>query len=184
MNAEAPTAPASPILILGLGNPILGDDGVGWRVAEAVQDELTQLNFNSQLYEIDFLSVGGLSLMERMVGYDCAILIDAILTGQAEAGTVSRHSLDELPNRALGHLTSSHDTTLHNALAVGRKMGAHLPESILVVSIEAGSVFEFSEDLTPPIAKAVSIAANQVIKLLDPAGWTGKNLIQEKEQLL
>jgi hydrogenase maturation protease len=53
-------------IIIGLGNPILGDDGVGWKVVE----ELGKLDHSkSKSIEVDCLSVGGLTLMERMVGY-------------------------------------------------------------------------------------------------------------------
>lgn len=168
MPNRTPEAHTPPILILGLGNPILGDDGVGWRVAEEVQD---RLQTNPQIeelttFEIDCLSVGGLSLMERMVGYDRVILIDAMFTGQVASGTVNVFDLNELPNRAWGHLTSSHDTTLQNALEVGRQMGAHLPDCIHIVGVEARNVFDFSENLSPEIAPAVETAADRVIQLL------------------
>ena len=156
------------LIILGLGNPILGDDGVGWQVAKAVKSQLVHLHerFDLPQYEIDFLCVGGLGLMERLIGYDFAILIDAMLTGKSDHGTVSIYHLDDLPNRALGHLTSSHDTTLQNALEIGRQLGAHLPESILIVGIEADNGFEFSEELSPRIKKAVPIAADQIVNIL------------------
>jgi Ni,Fe-hydrogenase maturation factor len=48
-------------LVIGLGNPILGDDGVGWVVAREVEDRLPQMDHP---VEVDCLSLGGLSLME------------------------------------------------------------------------------------------------------------------------
>ena len=66
---------SSKTLILGLGNPILGDDGVGWKVADAVQTRLGTLKVP---VEVDFASLGGLSLMERMLGYERVILIDTV----------------------------------------------------------------------------------------------------------
>ena len=60
-------------MVIGLGNPILGDDGVGWKVAEEVRKQLPcDMSVN-----VDCLSVGGISLMEHLIGYDRAILIDA-----------------------------------------------------------------------------------------------------------
>ena len=168
MSDPAPAAHTTPILIIGLGNPILGDDGVGWRVAEEVNAFLQKDPERSKLpqLEIDTLSVGGLGLMERMVGYDHVILIDAMLTGEAEPGTVTKHHLNDLPNRAWGHLTSSHDTTLQNALEVGRRMDSHIPECIQIIAIEAENKFVFSEDLSPPVANAVPLAVEEVLKLL------------------
>jgi hydrogenase maturation protease len=163
---KSQTASAT-ILIIGLGNPILGDDGVGWRVAEAVLSRLeTEIPGLAAEIEVDFLSVGGLSLMERMVGYQKAILIDAIVTNQHPEGTVQYFPLAAIPNSAFGHLCSSHDTTLQNALEVGRRMGASLPEQIEVVGVEAREVFDFSEDLSPKVAQAVPQAADFILKLI------------------
>ena len=64
-------------LVLGLGNPIVTDDAVGLRVAQALKPLLTHCP------DIDISEDhwGGLRLMERMVGYNRAIIIDAICTG-------------------------------------------------------------------------------------------------------
>lgn len=160
-------------LVVGLGNPILGDDGVGWRVAERVEQMLSDGLAAPQgtpptTGEIGFkyLSVGGLSLMEEMIGVDRAIIIDALETGQQPVGTVVCTRLEQLPNRAAGHLSSAHDTTLQNAILVGESMGATLPASILIVAVEAEMNYQFSEQLSDPVAAAVPEAARRVIDLL------------------
>ena len=152
-------------LIIGLGNPILGDDGVGWVVAEKVRDMLT----DDCPAEIDFASLGGLSLMERLTDEQRAILIDSIYTGQKPVGTVSHFTLDSLPDLNAGHSASAHDTSLKNALQVGREMDVSLPEdrNVIVVAIEAKSVYDFSEELSPAVAKAVPEAVQTVLDLLD-----------------
>jgi len=163
-------------LIIGLGNPILGDDGVGWRVAEEVKRRLGiglpaarawGLRTATSEIEVDCVSLGGLSLMERMMGYDRAILIDAIATGQMPAGTVTRFALEELPDPGAGHTTSAHDTSLHTALEIGRAMGARLPDEVTVIAIESPHVYDFSEELSPPIAAVVPRAADMVLAALE-----------------
>lgn len=149
-------------LIIGLGNPILGDDGIGWRVAEKLQPLIQ----NNNSVEVDSLSLGGISLMERLIGYERVIIIDSICTGQYPVGTVGRLSLDELPNRAFGHTSSAHDTTLQNALTLGKKMGAELPNEIIFVTIEAKNLFEFSEQLSPPVEAAIPEALTLVMDSL------------------
>ena len=160
-------------LVIGLGNPILGDDGVGWRVVERVELQLTDglagpQGFSDGLKAIEFmyLSLGGLSLMEAMIGADRVILVDALETRQQPVGTVLSLHLEELPNRAAGHLSSAHDTTLQNALKVGESMGAKLPAEILVVAIEAEMEYIFSEQLSAAVAAAVPEAAHRVISML------------------
>ena len=157
-------------LVVGLGNPILGDDGAGWRVAEAVRTQLPSpsgrgVGGEGEI-EVDCFALGGLSLMERLVGYDRAIIVDAVATGQPP-GTVSRFRLDELPDFSTAHTSAAHDTSLQNALRVGRTMGAHLPGEVIVVGVEAQSVYDFSETLSPPVAAAVPVAARLVLELLE-----------------
>ena len=157
-------------IIVGLGNPILGDDGVGWRVAEQVEARLSRFQTGelpTHPVEVDCLAVGGLGLMERLVGYDRAIIIDAISTGQVPAGTVACMPIEDLPEWPPGHSASAHDTSLQEALRVGRVSGFSLPGSIMIVTVEALSLFEFSEELTPPVESAVSRAVQSVFNQLD-----------------
>jgi len=116
--------------------------------------------------EVDCLALGGLSLMERLVGYDRAIIVDAVATGQPP-GTVSRFRLDDLPDFSTAHTSAAHDASLQTALRVGRTMGAHLPGEVLIVGVEAQSVYDFSEILSPPVAEAVPVAARLVLELLE-----------------
>lgn len=159
-------------LIIGLGNPILGDDGVGWVVAEKVQQALAErpASINDlQPVEVDFASLGGLSLMERLTGSERVILIDSIFTGQKQVGTVSQFTLRDLPDLTGGHSASAHDTSLRNALNVGRSMSIDLPEdeNVFIVAIEAENVYDFSQELSPAVNDAVSIAVKAVLELLD-----------------
>ena len=149
-------------IVVGLGNPILGDDGVGWQIARQVQQ---RCDFPSNV-DVDCLSVGGISLMERLIGYERAILIDSFVTNKNPIGTLLCCSLDELPNRALGHICSAHDTTLQNAIKIGQELGAQLPKEITVVAVEAQDVYDFSEQLSPTVAAAVPTAIQVIIDLL------------------
>lgn len=154
-------------LVIGLGNPILGDDGVGWKVAETVSARLANFQLSAANVEVDCAALGGLSLMERMVGYDRAIVIDAIGSGQHAPGEVYHFDLDELYDPSVGHTTAVHDVSLMTALKMGRSMGAALPEQITVVAVESPYTYDFTEDLTPPVQAAVPVAAQTVIDLLN-----------------
>jgi hydrogenase maturation protease len=159
-------------LVLGLGNPLLGDDGVGWRVAE----ECTARIAEALDVEIDCFARGGLSLMERMIGYDRAILIDAISTGQLPIGAAECFELGELQNPNAGHLASAHDATLQTALEMGRALGARLPREVIVVAVEAKDVYDFSEELSPAVAAAVPRAVEIVIGQL--AAWSDSRVFE------
>jgi hydrogenase maturation protease len=148
-------------LVIGLGNPILGDDGVGWKIAEEVKQ---QLDSDSPV-DVEFLSLGGLSLMEHLVGYERAILIDAVTSDQ-EVGSVIVSNLNEMPDYSAFHITSAHDTSLQNALKLGRSMGAKLPKEVIIVGVATDHIYDFSETLSPPVAQATAKATKIVISLL------------------
>jgi len=172
-------------LVIGLGNPILGDDGVGWVIAEEVRKRLHGLpaapsspslpptreggRSNGSEVEVDFVSLGGLSLMERLTDAERVILVDSIFTGEKPIGAVSQFTLEALPDLNAGHSASAHDTSLRNALNVGRSMQINLPEdrNVIIVAIEAKSVYDFSQELSPAVAGAVPRAVNMVLDLLD-----------------
>jgi hydrogenase maturation protease len=165
-------------LIIGLGNPILGDDGVGWVVAEQVRSALSYHQSTSvsplgipdpQTVEVDCASLGGLSLMERLTGSERVILVDAIFTGAQPVGTVSQFLLQALPDLSAGHSASAHDTSLRNALHVGRDMDILLPadENVTIITIEADAVYDFSQELSPAVAAAVPVALKKVLDLIN-----------------
>jgi hydrogenase maturation protease len=153
-------------LIIGLGNPILGDDGVGWVVASEVEDRLRK---GDHSIEVDRLSLGGLSLMERLVGYRHVILIDSLNTGQRPQGSVVTFTLEDLVDLTHGHASSAHDVSLKTALEMGRKLNVILPadKDVNVVAIEAQHVYDFKEELSPVIASAVLVAVQEVFELLN-----------------
>lgn len=147
-------------LILGLGNPLVGDDSVGLRIAA----ELAQHLADQPEIVVSEDYCGGLRLMERMVGYDRVILIDAMVTG-LPPGTLQWLTVQSFPTQ---HVASSHDTNLATALAIGRQAGACLPpdEHIWILGIEAQNVLTFSEQCTPSVAEAIPRAVQAVLEKL------------------
>ena len=153
-------------IVVGLGNPILGDDGVGWKVAQEVERLLGPAAGDASApIRVDYSALGGLSLMENLVGYDEAILVDALALDQP-SGAVLTFPLDELPSTATGHTDSAHDTSLQEALKMGQVMGASLPQRITVVGIAAKRLYDFSESLSPEVGASVELAAKAVLDLL------------------
>jgi len=148
-------------LVVGLGNPILGDDGIGWKVAEEIGKQLPE----NDHVDIECLSLGGIGLMEHLVGYDQAIIVDAFEM-DAPVGSISVLKLSQLPNYSAFHITSTHDTSLQTAMQLGREMGAHLPEDVMIVGVATEHIHDFSEDLSPPVARVVPCVVSIVLDLL------------------
>lgn len=148
-------------IVIGLGNPLLRDDSVGLRVVQSLRP-LLEADKNIVVEE-DYW--GGLRLMEQMVGFDRAVIIDAICTAQERPGTVMRLEPNGIPTQ---RSASAHDVNLPTALALGRQAGAHLPpdENILLIGIEAEDVLTFDENLTPAVESAIPIAVEAVLNAL------------------
>ncbi len=142
-------------LVLGLGNPLLGDDAVGLRVAALVRERL------GALADVDVREEesGGLRLMEVMTGYDRAIVVDAAVTGGAP-GTIRRVGPDELPTQ---RTAIAHGIDLPRALELGRTLGLPMPAEVRVVAIAAESVLEFREQMTPAVTAALEPAVAAVL---------------------
>lgn len=166
--------------MIGLGNPLPGDDAVGWRVVEELErrleagrearpDGATGLppEIGGRAIDTDVLAVDGIGLMERLVGAPRAILVDAIETGAVPPGTVGCRRLSEIPIRAATHLDGTHDTPLPVAIAAGRALGVEIPDDILVVAIEAHRTDVFSSDLSPAVAAAVPRAVQAILSSID-----------------
>lgn len=154
------TDPRPSTLVVALGNPILGDDGVGWHVLDALRDRLGP----DAGIELDRLSVGGVALMERLVGYRRAVIVDAILGDADPPGTTWCRPIDAVVTRTASHLDSSHDAPLPAALLAGRALGARLPEQILVVGVAIARADVFGESLSQPVAAAVGGAVTAVLE--------------------
>lgn len=151
--------------LIGLGNPILTDDGVGVRVAESVRAALPA----GAAVDVSEVSVGGLSLMEAMVGYDRVILVDALLQPGIVPGVITRLTLDDLEAiSATQHSASPHDANLVTALSAGRRLGLSLPEDIVVFGVGVANVVDFGDTPTPLVAAAIPRAVRMV---LDELGY-------------
>ena len=108
---------------------------------------------------------GGLRLMERMIGFDRAIIIDAMQSG-APPGTVHCLGPDSISTQ---RSASAHDVNLPTALEFGRTAGVSLPknEDILLVGIEAEDILTFSERCTPAVEASIPLAVEAVMQAIE-----------------
>ena len=160
-------------IVIGLGNTMLGDDGVAWRVADGVEALLeTDRRGGGRFRAVDVarIAVGGLGLMEQLTDYDSAVVIDAAEFAGRPIGDVRSCPLEELGEYGAGHIDSAHDTSLLTALALGRRLGTSLPDRIDTVTIQIRRMDVFTEELSPEVATAVPAAVALVMGLLAVGG--------------
>jgi hydrogenase maturation protease len=152
-------------IVIGLGNPILTDDGVGVKVAYELERILATRH--PQLADVTEASAGGLRLMELMIGYDRAIIVDAFTNGSKTPGKMHRMTLDDLRDISpTQHSASAHDTTLVTALDAGKALGMHLPDEVVIFAIEVENVIDFSDEPTTAVAAAIPGVVTAVLNEL------------------
>jgi len=146
-------------LVLGLGNPILTDDGVGIQIVRSLAGQLDRPDV-----DVAEASLGGLRLLDEAIGYDRLVLVDAIQAG-GQPGQVYQLGPDDMSSL---HSASSHDLNLPVALELGRRLGLALPEdeAIRIVAVEVEEVMTFGEACTPQVQAAISRAAQMVLEIL------------------
>ena len=151
-------------IIVGLGNPILTDDGVGVKVAQELE-KIVDLDAHPDL-TITEASVGGLRLMETLLGFDKVVLIDAFYLDQNKniPGKIHHLTLDDLRSVSpTQHSTSAHDTSLVTALDAADEMGYKIPRDFRIYAVEVENILEFSDTPTPAVAAAIPIVTKEII---------------------
>ncbi len=133
-------------LVLGIGNDILRDDGIGPKLA-------LKLGEIEPLDGVDYqtTTLGGLDILELIQDYQTVVFIDAIKTRGGVPGTVYEYSLDDFQETL--HLSNLHDISFLTAIALGEKMNMPIPEQIGVIAIEIVEDMEFGEQFTPELEK-------------------------------
>jgi len=146
-------------LVLGTGNPIVSDDGVGIKVAHEVANQ-----FNSPQVTVAETSAAGLRLLDSIVGYDKVIIIDAIQTKKGRAGQIYRMKPEDFSFAK--HLSSPHQINLVTALELGKMLNLVMPQEITIFAVEAKDITSFSEKCTPEVEKAIPEVVKMVLEEL------------------
>ncbi len=135
------------VLVLGLGNAVMSDDGFGSRIINLLSERYL---FDSTVVLVDGGTLG-LDLLPRLEGIDRLLIVDALTMG-AKPGTVFRLSGEEVPRAFAGKL-SVHQMGLQDLLAVADLQG-HLPAELVIWGVQFGSM-EMGLELTRPVFGAI-----------------------------
>jgi hydrogenase maturation protease len=141
-------------LILGVGNPILSDDGVGIRIARKLKEESPQ----SEVVET---SEVGMALLDVAAGFDKLIIIDSIKTGQGKPGEVYKLGLEDLKPSI--DFPSSHGLDIATAFELGRKLGYVMPRHISLYAVEVRDNITFGEGCSEEIEERVPFITKHII---------------------
>jgi hydrogenase maturation protease len=149
-------------LVLGLGNPIMGDDGAGVAALERLRGEWEVPE------EVELVDGGtwGMNLLPLVESAERIILLDAI-HADARPGTVVVLQREDLP-RYFSHKLSPHQIDLREVLALAELRGT-LPHDVVAIGVEPESV-EMRAGLSPLVDGAID---TMVALTLDRLEWLG-----------
>lgn len=144
-------------LVLCLGNDIIADDAVGIHAARLLRDSV------GDLADVEECSVSGVALLEILVNYDRAIIVDAIHTRQHPPGTIL-----ELKPSDLGRIIapSPHYAGLPELMGMAEQMDLDFPGEIVIYGIEAEDLLTVGGEMTEPVRNALPRIVERVERKL------------------
>jgi len=146
------------ILVLGLGNPILGDDGVGISVVR----EIRKTWKGHPCVECVEASLGGIVLLDLIAGFDRVVVIDAKVTGDANPpGFVYELAPEDLGDAVRPY--ASHVLDLQTTIELGKRLGQKMPSFVKIFAVKIVDNGIFREGLTPAVNGVVPGLARRVI---------------------
>lgn len=147
-------------LILGMGNTLLSDDGVGIIITRYLERMLVDVK------DVDFCetSWGGFRIIELLKDYDYAIVIDSIKTEAKPEGFIHHLNPDDLLPTL--RLTSYHDINFITALKLAESLSIKMPGDIDILAIEIEDNYTISEKLNRTIIQSIINCSKEVLKLL------------------
>ena len=147
-------------LVVGIGNPSRGDDGIGPLVATRVA-ELGLPGVEVVAYDEP------LALVEHLAGHDDVVVVDAARTREGRPGAVHvvRVGSAPLPRDAVA--LGSHGLGVAEAVELARALG-RLPRRLTLVGVEAQAV-DLGAPLSAPVRDSVDDAVDAVVAALPAA---------------
>lgn len=134
------------IMVIGLGNDLLADDAVGILAVETLRQQI------DDRVHVATSSMHGLGLLDLFIGYDRAILIDAVRTGRCSPGTIF-----ELTDSDIGpvYAPSPHYAGLPEMLRLAERLELDFPKHFIIFAVEVADVQTIGGPITEKVRDAV-----------------------------
>jgi len=130
-----------------MGNEIMGDDAAGILAARALK---SRWHAGIDIVET---SEAGLALLDHLEGYDCALILDTVVTGTCIPGTIRELSLDDFKQTSA---SSPHVVGLAEVAGIARSLEIPFPPTVSVLTLEVEDPFAIRQGLTATIAQRLS----------------------------
>ncbi|MFW6140281.1 MAG: hydrogenase maturation protease [Acidobacteriota bacterium] len=142
-------------LVLGLGNDLYGDDGIGMRVIKHIKkNPELERELSSVCPSMKFKPCvqTGLALLDEIIGYDSLVIIDTIKKSNPRTGkihTLQGNELRYIPG------PSPHYVSIPQSIEIGKKLGLKVPAKIKIIAIEARNMYNLGENLSEEMKKKI-----------------------------
>jgi hydrogenase maturation protease len=161
-------------LITGIGNVLLGDDGVGPYVVRLLE---SMYSFEESV-EIADLGTPALDLTHQIVGLRSLILVDSVANDEP-AGAIALYRKEDILRETPGQRLDPHSPALSECLMTVAMLGA-MPEHVLLVGI-AGKCYEPGHPLSAAVRQSVGSAIDQILQELQQLGFAFRKKVSPDE---
>jgi len=145
-------------LIIGLGNTLLSDDGIGIYIVR----KLGKIIDNPYIVFKE-APIGGLELLDIIVDYKKVIIIDSLILENNPLGTLVQLSLKDLKG---GSSWTRHQVSLNEAVELAKKIKMNVPDDIRIYGIVVKDISTFKEECTPEIKQAFNNIVENIKNVL------------------
>ncbi|MHA1838419.1 MAG: hydrogenase maturation protease, partial [Candidatus Ranarchaeia archaeon] len=153
--------PKPPFLVVGVGNPLLGDDGVGINTVCIIKQRLPS-GLNVECVEH---FAGGLDLVEQLLDYENVILIDSVVDPKLPEAKIVELSINDFDY--CQHASSPHTMGFYNAWRLLEQIDPErLPRKLKMYAINIRPIRYLREGLSPSVQEASELLADMIIKYL------------------
>jgi hydrogenase maturation protease len=153
-------------LVLGLGNELYGDDGIGIHIVRLARDSLkTHQELLPDEENINFkeCSLSGLALLDVIVDCDNLVIIDTIKRTNPVTGKIRVFDVTQLR-----HIPgpSPHYVSVPQTIEIGKTLGLKVPSQIKIIAVEAKNMYNLGEGLSPKMKEAIPKIIQELKSLL------------------
>ena len=151
------------VVLLAMGNDILGDDGVALAAARLLREEIG----GKGNLEIRETSEAGLALLEHLEGFDSALILDSVMTGRASPGSLLEFSAGDFRSISA---PSPHYAGLPEVLETAQRLEVKFPSKIRILAMEVAGKQEVREGMSGPVQAALSGFVRRAKQMLREMG--------------
>jgi hydrogenase maturation protease len=162
VEAVQPQRSGQCVLVLGIGNLLLSDDGVGIHVVNRLLDDMRKGRLPKNVVIRDGGTIG-LTLLSELDANTAIIAVDAMEL-EARPGTVSLFEGAEMDRQLTGRKKTAHEVALSDLMQAAQLCGC-FPDRRALVAIQPGSI-EWGMEPTTPVSGAVAVAADRITALI------------------